>query len=236
MIELKEVGKAYRTTERATVAALHDVNLTIADGEMVAVMGPSGSGTSTLMNILSCLDVPSGGRYLLDGTDVGRMSKRRRTKFRGTKIGFVFQSFSLISDVNVLRNVELPMLYTRRRVRRARALVALERVGLFGHHDDMPVELFEAQRQKVLIARALINDPPVLLDDEPTGDLDADSSREIMELFAQLNENGRTIVYSTHSEETAGYAHRVIRLHEGRIVSDKSGKHPLRKPPHLRPV
>lgn len=236
MIELRDVSKAYRTTERATVAALHGVDLTISGGEMVAVMGPSGSGTSTLMNILSCLDVPSDGRYLLDGTDVGRLSKRRRTKFRGSRIGFVFQSFGLIPDVDVLRNVELPMLYTRKRVRRARALRALERVGLFGHHNDMPVELFEAQRQKVLIARALINDPPVLLDDEPTGDLDADSGREIMELFAQLNESGRTIVYSTHSEETAGYAHRVIQLRDGRIVSDESGRHPLQKPPHLRAV
>ncbi|MDT7676292.1 MAG: putative transport system ATP-binding protein [Pseudonocardiales bacterium] len=235
MIELEEVSKAYRTGGRVTVPALHEVNLSIADGEMVALMGESGSGTSTLMNILSCLDMPTAGHYRLDGTDVGRLSKRRLTKLRGRTVGFVFQSFDLIPDVTVLRNVELPMIYTRARVRRARARRALERVGLTGHEKDMPIELFEAQRQKVLIARALINDPSVLLDDEPTGDLDADSSLEIMELFTELNGAGRTVVFATHREETAAYASRIVELSDGRVVSDrKTGRR--RPPPTLRAV
>ena len=239
MIELEAVSKAYRTGARVDVPALHEVNLTINDGEMVALIGPSGSGTSTLMNVLSCLDLPSEGRYRLDGTDVGRLSKRRLAKLRGRSIGFVFQSFDLIPDITVQRNVELPMIYTRARLRRARARRALERVGLGGHEQDMPIELFAAQRQKVLIARALINDPAILLDDEPTGDLDPDSSRQILELFGELNAAGRTVVFATHREETAARAHRVVRLSEGRVVSDvRTGKRPGAPgaPPTLRAV
>jgi len=239
VIELEAVSKAYRTGARVDVPALHEVNLTINDGEMVALIGPSGSGTSTLMNVLSCLDLPSEGRYRLDGTDVGRLSKRRLAKLRGRSIGFVFQSFDLIPDITVQRNVELPMIYTRARLRRARARRALERVGLGGHEQDMPIELFAAQRQKVLIARALINDPAILLDDEPTGDLDPDSSRQILELFGELNAAGRTVVFATHREETAARAHRVVRLSEGRVVSDvRTGKRPGAPgaPPTLRAV
>ena len=239
MIELEAVSKAYRSGARVDVPALHEVNLTINDGEMVALIGPSGSGTSTLMNVLSCLDLPSEGCYRLDGTDVGRLSKRRLAKLRGRSIGFVFQSFDLIPDITVQRNVELPMIYTRARLRRARARQALERVGLGGHEQDMPIELFAAQRQKVLIARALINDPAILLDDEPTGDLDPDSSRQILELFGELNAAGRTVVFATHREETAARAHRVVRLSEGRVVSDvRTGKSPGAPgaPPTLRAV
>ena len=232
MIELKAVGKTYRTADRAEVTALCDVDLTVEDGEMVAVMGASGAGSSTLMNILSCLDVPSDGHYRLDGADIGRLSKRRLAKLRGEKIGFVFQSFDLISDVTVLRNVELPMIYKRAGKRRASARQALEQVGLAGHEKDMPVELFEAQRRKVLIARALINNPSILLDDEPTGDLDEASGLEIMELFTELNRAGRTVVFATHREETAAQAHRIVRLCEGRVVSDQeTGRRP---PPTLR--
>jgi len=236
VIEFEAVSKAYRNSDRVDVPALHEVSLTINDGEMVALMGPSGSGTSTLMNLLSCLDLPSEGRYRLDGTDVGRLSKRRLAKLRGRSIGFVFQSFDLIPDITVQRNVELPMIYTRARVRRARARRALERVGLGGHEQDMPIELFAAQRQKVLIARALINDPAILLDDEPTGDLDPDSSRQILELLGELNAAGRTVVFATHREETAAQAHRVVRLSEGRVVSDvRTGRRPG-PPPTLRAV
>jgi putative ABC transport system ATP-binding protein len=235
VIELDGVGKVYRTGGRVEVPALHDIDLTIADGEMVAVVGDSGSGTSTLLNVLSCLDLPSRGRYRLDGTDVGRLSERRLRRLRGRTVGFVFQSFDLIPDVTVRRNVELPMIYTRTRKRRAKARRALERVGLAEHEADMPVELFEAQRRKVLIARALINDPSVLLDDEPTGELDADSAAEVMELFSQLNGAGRTIVYATHSEETAGYAQRIVELRDGRVVADRrTGRR--RPPPTLRAV
>lgn len=229
MIELVGVGKAYR----GRVEALREVSLTIADGEMVAIMGPSGSGTSTLLNILGCLDLPTSGTYRLDGTDVSRLSKRGLAKLRGRTIGFVFGNFQLLPDVTVQRNVELPMIYHRAGKRRAKARQALARVGLAGHESDMPVELFEAQRQKVLIARALINDPPVLLDDEPTGELDPDSAAEIMRLFVELNEAGRTIVYVTHRDEVAGYAQRVIRLSEGRVVSDQPTS---RRPRRLRAV
>jgi putative ABC transport system ATP-binding protein len=234
-MQLEAVTKAYRNRDREMVPALHGVDLTIEDGEMVAIMGPSGSGTSTLLNILSCLDVPSSGRYRLDGTDVGRLSRRRLAKLRGRKIGFVFQSFELIPSATVQRNVELPMIYTRTRVRRRRALLALEHVGLAGHQNDMPIELFEAQRQRALIARALINDPPILLDDEPTGELDIPSAKEIMELFTELNRAGRTIVYATHREETAAYAHRVVRLRDGLIVEDRRTNGGPR-PPTLRAV
>jgi putative ABC transport system ATP-binding protein len=239
VIQLKEVTKTYRTTDRNTVPALHGIDLSIETGEMVAIMGPSGAGTSTLMNILSCLDVPSAGRYLLDGIDVGRLSKRGLAKIRGRKVGFVFQSFNLIPNISVRRNVELPLIYTRTRVRRQRAQVALDRVGLRGHHDDMPIELFAAQRQKAIIARALINDPAILLDDEPTRDLDAESACEIMELFAELNEAGLTIIFSSHEEEATAYAKRVVRLRGGRIVSDRENtprRPPHREPPKLRAI
>jgi putative ABC transport system ATP-binding protein len=239
MIRLEKVSKVYRTTDHDTIAALQGVDLTVEPGEMVAVTGPSGSGTSTLMNVLSCLDLPSDGRYLLDGADVARLSKRALAKIRGRKIGFVFQSFKLIPNSNVQHNVELPLLYTRAKVRRQRARVALDRVGLRGHYDDNPVELFAAQQQKAVIARALINDPAILLDDEPTGDLDADSARQVMELFVELNEAGCTVIYSTHDEDTAAYAKRVVRLRAGRVVSDQANRarrRPRHNPPQLRAV
>jgi putative ABC transport system ATP-binding protein len=191
------------------------------------------------MNILSCLDLPTGGRYLLDGGDVGRLSKRALGKLRGRRVEFVFESFALISDVTVQRNVELPLIYTRARVRRQRARQALDRVGLSGHYDDMPVELFTAQRQKAVIARALINDPDLLLDDEPTRDLDLDSAEEIMELFAELNDAGLTVVYATHDEHAASFAKRVIRMRGGRVVSDRPNEERTRRgprPPTLRAV
>jgi putative ABC transport system ATP-binding protein len=239
MIRLEKVSKVYRTTDHDTIAALQGIDLTVEPGEMVAVTGPSGSGTSTLMNVLSCLDLPSDGRYLLDGADVARLSKRALAKIRGRKIGFVFQSFKLIPNSNVQHNVELPLLYTRAKVRRQRARVALDRVGLRGHYDDNPVELFAAQQQKAVIARALINDPAILLDDEPTGDLDADSARQVMELFVELNEAGCTVIYSTHDEDTAAYAKRVVRLRAGRVVSDQANRarrRPRHNPPQLRAV
>jgi putative ABC transport system ATP-binding protein len=238
MIKLEQVSKAYRTTGRDRVHALHGIDLTVTEGEMVAVMGPSGAGTSTLMNILSCLDLPTEGRYLLDGADVSRMSKRRLAKLRGRKIGFVFQSFDLISDVTVQRNVELPLIYTRARVRRQRARLALDRVGLRGHYDEMPIELFAAQRQKAVIARALINEPAILLDDEPTSDLDSDSASQIMELFTELNDAGCTIIYATHEEDAAAYASRVVRMRGGHIVSDRANtarRRPRSEPPRSEP-
>jgi putative ABC transport system ATP-binding protein len=238
MIELERVSKAYRSTEHRDIPALHGIELTIEAGEMVAVTGPSGSGTSTLLNVLSCLDLPTEGRYLLDGLDVGRISKRRLRKMRGRTIGFVFQNFELLAKASVQENVELPLLYRRAGVRRRRARAALDRVGLRGHYDDRPVELFAAQRQKALIARALINDPAVLLDDEPTSDLDPASAIEVMKLFVELNDAGRTIVYCTHDDDVAAWAKRIIRMRAGRVVSDRRNipHRPDRPPPRLRAV
>ena len=239
MIQLEGVSKIYRTADGDKVPALHDINLSVGDGEMVAILGQSGSGVSTLLNILSCLDLPSSGRYLLDGKDLGRLSKRGLAKARGRTVGFVIQSFDLISDATVGRNVELPLLYTRAKVRQQRAKVALDRVGLRGHYDDMPVELFTAQRQKAVIARALINDPRLLLDDDPTRDLDAESAGDVMELFTELNEAGLTVIYSSHDEATASYARRIVRLRGGRIVSDRANaaqSPPRRQPPKLKAV
>jgi putative ABC transport system ATP-binding protein len=199
---------------------LHGIDLTIAAGEMVAIMGPSGSGKSTLMNILGCLDAPSSGRYLLEGTDVTELSKRNLAKTRGQRIGFVFQSFNLIPRTDAMRNVELPLVYNGVRSRRAKAKAALERVGLGSRLRHVPSELSGGQKQRVAIARALINDPSIILADEPTGALDTKSTVEIMELFTELNAAGCTIVVITHEDEVAEYCTRRVWLRDGRIHSD----------------
>jgi putative ABC transport system ATP-binding protein len=203
------------------VPVLHGIDLRIDDGEMMAIMGPSGSGKSTLMNILGCLDVPTSGRYQLDGTDVSDLSKNQLAKVRGRKIGFVFQSFNLIARTNATHNVELPLVYAGIRDRRAKALAALERVGLGERVGHMPNELSGGQKQRVAIARALINNPAIVLADEPTGALDSTSSTEIMDLLRQLNEAGTTIVVITHEEEIAECTNRVVRLRDGVIGSDQ---------------
>jgi putative ABC transport system ATP-binding protein len=220
MIELEDIRKAYRMGDRE-MPILHGINLTVAKGDMVAIMGPSGSGKSTLMNILGCLDVPSGGTYRLDGTDVSHLTKRQLARIRGTRIGFVFQSFNLIPRTDALRNVELPLIYTGGRSRRERARRALERVGLGDRLRHLPSELSGGQKQRVAIARALINEPAILLADEPTGALDTRSSAEIMELLAELNDAGTTVVVITHEEEVAGFCRRIVRLRDGRIGSDE---------------
>ncbi len=220
MLELHEVRKSYQMGD-VEVPVLHGIDLTIAEGEMVAIMGPSGSGKSTLMNILGCLDTPSSGRYRLDGTDVGHLSKRELAKVRGKKIGFVFQSFNLIPRTSAALNVELPLVYAGVSKRRAKAHRALERVGLGERLDHMPNELSGGQKQRVAIARALINDPAIVLADEPTGALDTKSSAEIMALLNELNEAGTTIVVITHEEEIAQCARRVVRLRDGLIGSDE---------------
>ncbi|HEY2205639.1 MAG TPA: ABC transporter ATP-binding protein [Pseudonocardia sp.] len=220
MIELEGITKSYRmgTTE---MPVLHGIDLSIAAGDMVAIMGPSGSGKSTLMNILGCLDTPTGGRYRLDGTDVSQLTKRQLARVRGSQIGFVFQSFNLIPRTDAIRNVELPLVYSgiRRRHRRARS--ALEQVGLGERLRHMPSELSGGQKQRVAIARALINEPSILLADEPTGALDTRSSVEIMELLVDLNNAGATIVVITHEEEIAEFAKRIVRLRDGVIGSDE---------------
>jgi putative ABC transport system ATP-binding protein len=220
MIQLEDVRKAYGMG-KMNVPVLHGINLTIDDGEMVAIMGPSGSGKSTLMNILGCLDIPTGGRYLLDGADVSRLSNNRLAKIRSHKIGFVFQSFNLVPRTNAIRNVELPLVYAGVQARRNPARRALEQVGLSERQKHMPNELSGGQQQRVAIARALINDPTILLADEPTGNLDTASSNEIMKLFTALNDDGRTIVIITHEEEIAGFAKRIVRMRDGHVESDQ---------------
>jgi putative ABC transport system ATP-binding protein len=220
MIELEGIKKSYRMGD-VDMPVLHGIDLSVAAGDMVAIMGPSGSGKSTLMNILGCLDVPSGGTYHLDGTDVSRLSKRELARIRGTKIGFVFQSFNLIPRTDALRNVELPLVYTGMRGRARRARAALERVGLGDRLRHVPSELSGGQKQRVAIARALINEPSIVLADEPTGALDSKSTEEIMELLVELNNAGTTIVVITHEEEVADFAKRVVRLRDGVISSDE---------------
>jgi len=220
-IQLVDAKKTYRIGD-FEVHALQGVSLEIKDGELVAIVGPSGSGKSTLMNILGCLDVPTSGRYLLDGIDVSSLSGNRLAKIRSTKIGFVFQSFNLVSRTSAVRNVELPLIYAGVRDRRSRAREALEQVGLGERQKHLPNELSGGQQQRVAIARALINDPAILLADEPTGNLDTASSLEIMKLLGALNDAGRTVVLITHEAEIAHFAKRVVRLRDGYIVSDEA--------------
>jgi putative ABC transport system ATP-binding protein len=220
MIRLVRVTKIYRMDVNE-VRALDRVDLSIDEGELVAIMGPSGSGKTTMMNILGCLDVPTEGRYQLDGIDVAERTDNELAAIRNRKIGFVFQSFNLIPRTNVLRNVELPLVYAGVRDRAARAVRALEQVGLGDRRKHLPNELSGGQQQRVAIARALVSDPAMLLADEPTGNLDSASGMEIMKLLVALNEAGRTVVLITHEEDIARFAKRVVRLRDGRIVSDQ---------------
>jgi putative ABC transport system ATP-binding protein len=219
MIKLEGVGKSYRAGE-AEVRALHDVELTVDEGDFVAIMGPSGSGKSTMMNILGCLDLPTEGRYLLDGIDVSGMSDDELAEIRNRKIGLVFQSYNLLPRTTALANVELPLVYGNQRARRTRALRALEEVGLTDRATHLPNQLSGGQQQRVAIARALVTRPTMILADEPTGNLDTEASCEIAEMLGRLSDAGRTVVLITHEEEIAAYARRVVRLRDGRIVSD----------------
>ncbi len=220
LITLQNLFKVYRMGDD-TVNALDGVSLTIAAGEFVAIMGASGSGKSTLLNILGCLDTPTTGSYLLDGIEVSRMSRAQQARVRNRKLGFVFQNFNLLARTTALENVELPSLYGAglpSRRRRARASELLERVGLGNRAGHSPAQLSGGQQQRVAIARALMNGPPVLLADEPTGNLDTRSSAEIMRLFTDLNREGITIVMVTHEEDIATYAARRIVMRDGRIA------------------
>ncbi len=223
LIRLEDVWKVYHLDE-VIVEALRDVSLTIEQGEYVALMGPSGSGKSTLMNTLGCLDRPSKGSYVLADEQVARMSTDARARLRNRKIGFVFQNFNLLSRTSALENVELPLLYAHgisSKERRRRAVEMLERVGLGDRMDHHPGQLSGGQQQRVAIARALVNEPAILMGDEPTGNLDSRTSREVMELFRELNQaSGITVILVTHDQEVAQNAKRCLVLRDGKIVED----------------
>jgi len=222
LIEIRDVTKTYGQGETA-VHALRGVSLRVEAGEYVAVMGSSGSGKSTLMNILGCLDVPSRGEYWLDGSDVARLSEDQQALVRGRTIGFIFQSFNLIPRTTALANVELPLTYAhlRRAERRRRANRALEMVGLADRTGHRPNQLSGGQQQRVAIARALATGPRILLADEPTGNLDAHSTDEVLGMFDDLHAGGRTIIVITHEHEVAARARRLVHVSDGRIVSDE---------------
>jgi ABC-type lipoprotein export system ATPase subunit len=223
LIRLEDVTKSYRLGD-AEVPVLRGVSLAIGQGEYVALMGPSGSGKSTLMNLLGCLDRPSGGRYWLGGEEVSRASAERRAVIRGRRLGFVFQSFNLLPRSSALENVLMPVDYNLDRPpaarTRARAVDLLGRVGLGERLDHEPAQMSGGQQQRVAIARALINDPPILLADEPTGNLDSRSGREVLALFRELNvERGLTIILVTHDVGVARQADRTIQIHDGLVVA-----------------
>ncbi len=223
LVETNSLQKTYCLGE-SEVHALNKVSVKIEAGEFVAVMGPSGSGKSTFMNVIGCLDEPTGGRYLLDGIDVSKMDRDALAQIRNKKIGFVFQGFNLLSRTTALENVEVPMLYnnTPPRERRNKARQALKALGLEGREHHHPNQLSGGQQQRVAIARALVNEAPLLLADEPTGNLDTKTSVEIMELFVRLNEENKiTIVLVTHEPDIARFSKRIIRFLDGEVISDE---------------
>jgi putative ABC transport system ATP-binding protein len=234
LIETKEITKVYSTGD-IKLNALCALSLTIDRGEFVSIMGPSGSGKSTFMNILGCLDKPTGGKYFLEGIDVGGLERDDLAAIRNKKIGFVFQGFNLLARTSALENVELPLLYNGLSVkeRREMAKAALKSVGLEGREGHHPNQLSGGQQQRVAIARALVNSAPIILADEPTGNLDTKTSAEIMELFRRLNmDSNITVIFVTHEADIAAYSRREIRFLDGCIVSDeikKSGSDEVRK-------
>ncbi|WP_439881576.1 ABC transporter ATP-binding protein [Pontibacter sp. MBLB2868] len=221
IIETHDISKVYRMGAE-TIHALKSVSIKISKGEYVAFMGPSGSGKSTLMNIIGCLDTPTGGQYILNGQDVSNMSDNELAEVRNKEIGFVFQTFNLLPRQSSLDNVALPLIYAgySKSDREEKAQGVLESVGLGNRSKHKPNELSGGQRQRVAIARALVNDPSIILADEPTGNLDTKTSYEIMELFENLHAKGNTIIMVTHEEDIARYAHRIVRLRDGLIESD----------------
>lgn len=228
LIELRHINKNFMMGEEE-IHALNDVNLTIKEGEFTSIVGASGSGKSTMMNIIGLLDLPTSGQYLLDGTDVTNMNDDALSHYRNQKIGFVFQSFNLLPKASALKNVEMPMQYasaynknlTDELVRKM-ALETLDKVGLGSRVHHLPNELSGGQRQRVAIARALVNNPKILLADEPTGALDSKTSEEILNLFEDLNRQGVTVVIVTHDNNVANRCHRILRMTDGKIVEEKT--------------
>ena len=227
LISISNLRKIYHMGE-IEVRALDGLDLEVEAGEYVAIMGPSGSGKSTLMNLIGCLDTPTSGEYILNGQRVSDLDDAELAHIRNHEIGFVFQTFNLLSRATALANVELPLIYARvsARDRHGRAREALDKVGLGNRAKHQPNELSGGQRQRVALARALVNNPSILLADEPTGNLDSRTSAEMMELFDELNEAGNTMVVVTHEEDIAAHARRVVRLLDGRIVADEKAGEP----------
>lgn len=223
MIKTENLQKVFRTDEVETVA-LDEVNIEIRDGEFVAIMGPSGCGKSTLLNILGLLDNPTSGKYYLNGTEVAGFTETQRTKLRKGVIGFVFQSFNLIDELNVYENIELPLLYlgisSAERKRKVEA--AMERMAITHRRKHFPQQLSGGQQQRVAIARAVVAEPKIILADEPTGNLDSKNGTEVMKLLKELNSEGTTIVMVTHSQHDAGYADRIINLFDGQVVAEEA--------------
>ena len=220
MIELENITKIYRMGN-VEVPALRGITLNIEKGEMLAIIGASGSGKSTLMNIIGCLDKPTLGSYLFEGADVGRLNDNKLAEIRSKKLGFVFQEYNLLSRASAVANVELPLVYGDGRNRRKRALDALERVGLAERAKHKPTELSGGEQQRVAIARALVNNPAVILADEPTGNLDSVATDQIISVFRNLNQEGITVVLVTHEMDIAEQTRRIIRLYDGKVVSDE---------------
>lgn len=228
LIEVKDLWKTYFLSKSTTVQALRGISFQVESGEFLSIMGPSGSGKSTLMHILGCLDVPTKGKYILDGQDSSQLDDNQLANLRNRKIGFVFQGFNLLPRMNALENVELPLIY--RGVKNARALAeeALIRVGLGDRLYHRPNELSMGQQQRVAIARALVADPSIILADEPTGNLDTRSSEDVMSLLQSLNQEARTIILVTHEQDISQHAKRLLKIKDGRIIADEIILNPLR--------
>ena len=222
MIQVERLSNKYRRAGSTAIEALKEATFKITPGEFVCVRGASGSGKSTLLNILGCLDSPTSGSYCLDGQDVGHYTDKQLSRVRNEKIGFIFQSFNLLTRTTALENVEIPMVYGTGRVDRKRAKQALERVGLGARANHFPTELSGGEQQRVAVARALINNPALILADEPTGNLDAEAASPVMDLLQSLHAEGRTILLVTHDPAVASYASRVILLRDGAIAYDRT--------------